>query len=235
MKLKTIIVDDEPLAREGLLMYARECGLVEVLTICENALEAQQALSEHVVDLMFLDIQMPRITGIDFLKSISKPPLVIITSAYPNFALQGYELDVVDYLVKPYPFDRFLKALNKASELFKLKNYTQKEGIVKSEDFIFVKTESRYEKVLFDEILFIEGLENYIIIHTQEKKIITLMRMKNIQDILPTDLFIRTHKSYIICIKAIKAISGNELITTNGSVPISREKRAEIMQMLIGN
>jgi DNA-binding LytR/AlgR family response regulator len=242
-KIKTIVVEDEPLAREGLLTYIQDIDFLEVKAACENALEANRILSSENIDLMFLDIQMPKITGIDFLKSIKEPPIVIMTTAYPNFALQGYELDVLDYLVKPFPFDRFLKAVNKAREFFDMKNSrtggTSPEGIVApttpKEDFFFVKCDHRYEKIHFSDVLYVEGMENYVVIHTPTKQFMTLLRMKNVEEILPPYAFMRIHKSYIASVKAISSIDGNEVVIGNRRLPLSREKKAEILERLLKN
>lgn len=232
-KIQTIVVEDEPLARDGLLTYIKSVDFLQVRKVCEDALEANQALISEHVDLMFLDIQMPRITGIDFLKSLKNPPMVILTTAYPNFALQGYELDVLDYLVKPFPFDRFLKAANKAREFFDLKN---KPDTTKSrEDYFFVKCDYRYEKIRFQDILYVEGMENYVVIYTATQKFVTLLRMKTVEDTLPASDFIRIHKSFIVSLPAISSIDGNEIIISGKRLPMSREKKSEIMERVIKN
>lgn len=233
-KIQTLVVEDEPLAREGLINYIKDIDFLVVKAACENALEANQVLTSAPIDLMFLDIQMPKITGIDFLKSIKEPPMVIMTTAYPNFALQGYELDVLDYLVKPFPFDRFLKAVNKARDFFELKTRTP-EHVATREDYFFVKCDYRYEKIHFDDVLYVEGMENYVVIHTAAKQFITLLRMKNIEETLPASAFIRIHKSYIASVKAISAIDGNEVVVGNKKLPLSREKKAEILERLLKN
>jgi DNA-binding LytR/AlgR family response regulator len=231
-KIQTLIVEDEPLAREGLQMYVREIGFLEIKGACEDALSANKMLSEHSIDLMFLDIQMPKLTGIDFLKSIKNPPMVIMTTAYPNFALQGYELDVIDYLVKPYPFARFLKAVNKARDFFDLKH---KPAETPKEDFFFVKCDYRYEKIQFNDVLYVEGMENYVVIYTAAQKYVTLLRMKNIEETLPSGDFLRIHKSYIVSTRAVTSIDGNEVIVAGKRLPLSREKKAEILEKLVKN
>ena len=232
-KIQTIVVEDEPLAREGLLAYIKSVDFLQVVKVCEDALEANQALISAPVDLMFLDIQMPKITGIDFLKSLKNPPMVIMTTAYPNFALQGYELDVLDYLVKPFPFDRFLKAANKAREFFDLKNKPD-TGRPK-EDYFFVKCDYRFEKIHFKDILYVEGMENYVVIHTASQKFVTLLRMKTIEETVPASDFIRIHKSFIVSLRAITSIDGNEIIVCGKRLPMSREKKSEIMERVIRN
>ncbi len=232
-KIQTIIVEDEPLAREGLLNYIKDVDFLEIKTLCEDALEANRVLASESVDLMFLDIQMPKITGIDFLKSLKSPPMVIMTTAYPNFALQGYELDVLDYLVKPFPFDRFLKAANKARDYFELKNNATGQESGAKEDYFFVKCDYRYEKIHFSDVLYVEGMENYVVIQTAAQKYVTLLRMKNLEEILPISAFMRIHKSYIASIKKISSIDGNEIIINGKRLPVSREKKAEIMEKVI--
>jgi len=231
-KIKTLVVEDEPLAREGLLSYLKEIDFAEVVGVCENALQANEYLASGSVDLMLLDIQMPKVTGIEFIKSLKNPPLVIFTTAYPNFALQGYELDILDYLVKPFPLERLLKAMNKAREFFLLKN----KGVQSSaERFFFVKSDQRYEKIIFDDVLFVEGMENYVVIHTSVKKFITLMRMKDLEEKLPADEFMRVHKSYIVAIQAISSIDGSDLVVAGKNIPMSREKKSEILEILLRN
>jgi DNA-binding LytR/AlgR family response regulator len=232
LKIKTIIVEDEPLAREGLLNYIREVDFLQVNKVCEDALEANQTLALEKIDLMFLDIQMPKITGIDFLKSLKHPPMVVMTTAYPNFALQGYELDVLDYLVKPFPFDRFLKAVNKAREFFQLKTKGPAPG-PNELDYFFIKCDYRYEKIHFTDVLYVEGMENYVVIHTAAQKFVTLLRMKTIEETLPASDFIRIHKSFIVSLRAISSIDGNEVIVAGKRLPISREKRNEILEKVV--
>ncbi len=233
-KIQAIVVEDEPLAREGLLNYIREIDFINVVKACEDAMEANSVLASEKIDLMFLDVQMPRITGIDFLKSLKTPPMVIMTTAYPNFALQGYELDVLDYLIKPFPFDRLLKAANKARDFFELKSKRPDAGKI-SADYFFVKCDYRYEKIHFKDILYIEGMENYVVIFTPARKYVTLLRMKVMEETLPVQEFIRIHKSFIVSVDAISSIDGNEVIVNGKRLPISRDKKSDIMKRLIKN
>lgn len=235
VRIQTMIVEDEPLARDGLLLYIKEVDFLEVRSICEDGSQAHRVLAEQPIDLMFLDIQMPKMTGIEFLKSMKQPPLVIMTTAYPNFALQGFELDVVDYLVKPYPLDRFLKAANKAKEWFDLLNQQRISPEEPVEDYFFVKCDYRFEKIFYRDVQFVEGMENYLVIHTETQKYITLLRMKAIEETLPSKDFLRIHKSYIVSVRAIKAIDGNDVIVGGKRLPISRDKKNEILERLVRN
>lgn len=235
LKIKTMIVEDEPLAREGLMMFIQDIDFLEVVAVCEDALEGNKVLASTSIDLMFLDIHMPKLSGIDFLKSLKEPPMVIMTTAYPNFALQGYELDVIDYLVKPFPFDRFLKSVNKARDFHALKSNSDTQTTSTPQDYFFVKVDYRFEKIHFQDILYVEGMENYIVIYTSSQKYVTLLRMKSIEETLPADKFIRIHKSYIASIKGIDAIDGNQIVIGDKKLPISRDKKSLILERLIKN
>lgn len=231
-KLRALIIEDEPLAMEGLKSYIQEVDFVTVCETCDSALDAYSAIETHEPDLIFLDIQMPKLTGIDFLKTLKKPPMVIFTTAYHNYALQGFELDVVDYLVKPYPFDRFLKAVNKARELQQLQGRMLMERAEK-EDHFYVKTDHRYERINFQDILYIEGMENYVSIHTSKGRIITMMTMKSVEETLIDADFIRIHKTYIVAIDKIEAIDGNQVVIAGKKIPISRQRKNEVLTKIL--
>lgn len=231
-KLRALIIEDEPLAMEGLKSYIQEVDFVTVCETCDSALDAYSAIETHEPDLIFLDIQMPKLTGIDFLKTLKKPPMVIFTTAYHNYALQGFELDVVDYLVKPYPFDRFLKAVNKARELQQLQGRMLMERAEK-EDHFYVKTDHRYERINFQDILYIEGMENYVSIHTSKGRIITMMTMKSVEETLTDADFIRIHKTYIVAIDKIEAIDGNQVVMAGKKIPISRQRKNEVLTKIL--
>lgn len=233
-RIRTILVEDEPLARAGLLSYIHELGIIDLVEICENALEANEALIRHQPDLMFLDIQMPKMTGIEFLKSLPTPPLVVFTTAFPNYALQGFDLDVVDYLVKPYPFERFMKAINKVHQLLNLKNQPAIETALASKSYFYVKTDNKLERINFEDILFIEAMENYVSIFTLEGKVITLMTMKAMEALLPPERFLRIHKTYIIAMDKVQSIQGNEVRIGNKLIPFSRQNREVVLKRLTG-
>lgn len=233
MHLNCLIVDDEPVARKGLEEYVKEVEFLILAGECENAMRASALMSQHPVDLLFLDIQMPKLTGIEFLKTLKAPPLVIFTTAYSEYALEGYALDVVDYLVKPITFERFLKAARKAYDLHNLKKLHANEKV--AEDHFFVKCDSKFEKIYFSEVTFIEGLQNYAVIHTLNRKLITYITMTSLENQLPKDQFMKVHKSYIVSIPQVKAIEGNEILMTQARIPISRTLKDDVVNHILGN
>ena len=243
--IKVIIVDDEPLAQDVLETYVEKFPELSLVRKCNNALEANEVLKSQDIDLMFLDIQMPQLTGIDFLKTLSRPPLVIFTTAYPNYALEGFELNALDYLLKPISLERFIKAVNKAVEQIKLqRNEPGASGSVAVEadqhpDYIFVKADKKLVKVNYHDIIYIEGLKDYVIIRMENQRVITLQTMKSLEDKLPSNRFKRIHRSYIINIDKINAIVGNmvEVIekTQPKHLPIGKNYRDELNDMIEKN
>jgi DNA-binding LytR/AlgR family response regulator len=228
--IKCAIIDDEPFARKGLQGYIGKIPFLELKGVCENALELNSLLRQEPLDLIFLDIEMPYMTGIDFLKNISPASKVIFTTAYEKYALQGFELEVLDYLLKPISFERFIKAANKASDYFRLR-----QSQSTSQDYIFVNTENRLEKICFADILFAEALENYVAIHTREKKIITHLTLKIVQEKLPAAAFIQPHRSYLVAIEKINAIEGNILHILQHRVPVSKYLKEEVMEKIVNS
>ncbi len=234
MKLKCLVIDDEPLARRVIQKYADNLPFIEIIAHCENPLEAIELIHHQQVDIIFLDIQMPRLTGIDFLKTIKNLPPVIITTAYAEFALQGFELDVVDYLMKPFSFDRFLKAVQKAEEtnLNKKRHSTSIPEPEKQEDYIFVKSNKKTFKINLNEILFIEALGDYIKIFTLDKMIISYQSLKNLEGMMPQKSFPRVHKSYIISLSRIDNIEGNMIRIRDKQIPIGTNYKAEFEKLV---
>jgi two-component system, LytTR family, response regulator len=222
VNLKCVIVEDEPLARNLMTDYVSKVPYLTLIEACSNPLKALEVLRVHQIDLLFLDIQMPEITGINFLKTLQKKPLVILTTAYSEYAIESYELDVVDYLLKPITFDRFLKAVDKANQRA---SHPQPVPVSRPGElptpFVFVKDGTKLVKVMWDEILYVEGLKDYVTIHTRTQKVITLQRLKTLETQLPADRFVRVHHSYIIAIKAIDAIHKGEVQIGNAMIPIS--------------
>lgn len=226
--LKCIIVDDEPLAQEVLENYVQRLGgEMKLMKKCSNALDAFESLHNERIDLLFLDIQMPVIDGLSFLKSLKNPPAVILTTAYPNHALEGFELDVVDYLLKPISFERFLKAVNKVIE--------QRKALINGEanaDYMFVKVDSKLVKVNYADIIYIEGMKDYLKIFVKERPLVVHQTMKKIEDLLPKNKFIRVHKSYIISIGAVNSIVGNFIEINGKEIPIGANYKEHLLNMV---
>ena len=234
MKLKSVIVDDEPLAGEGLAKYVEVIDFLELTAIAQNPIELNKILEKERIDLIFLDIQMPYMTGLDFLRIKTNLPMVILTTAYPNYALEGFQFDAVDYLLKPITFNRFFKAANKAKEWYALKNQRSETAAPISEpDFLFIKCENRYEKILIEEILFIQALQNYVIIHTGRGKYMTLLPLKTVEEYLDPTKFLRVHKSYLVAISKVESIDSTELIIQTHPIPISRNLREQVIEVVV--
>lgn len=237
---KCLIVDDERLAQELIENYIKKIPYLEVVASCSSAMEAMQQLAQNEVDIMFLDIQMPDITGVDFLKTLKKAPATIFTTAYSEYALEGYELGLVDYLLKPIEFERFFKAITKAVESLQKQTNSPMTTVTAvvaeqpKEDYFFIKSDSKIVRIAFDDILFIEALQKYIRIYTLDKKVMSLLSLSKIQDMLPTEQFARIHRSYIININRVDSIEGNMVRLLKHKLPISKGQRESFMEMVRG-
>lgn len=229
MKLNCLIVDDEPVARKGLEEYVREIDFLQHIASCENALKAENFLNEGNIDLLLLDIHMPKLSGIDFLKSLKQPPMVIFTTAYSDYALEGYALDIIDYLVKPIPFERFLKAARKAYDFYSLRHKADP-----AHAYFFIKCDHKYEKVNFGDVLYLEAMQNYCIIHVPDRKMITYITFSGLESQLPADKFLKVHKSFIVALDKVKSLDGNEINIGNSRIPISRGLKEEVMKRIMG-
>lgn len=236
-KLKCAIVDDEPLARDVLQGYIDVVDYLELAAVAENVLELDQILEKETINLIFLDIQMPFMTGMDFLKVKKNLPMVIITTAFPNFALEGFLFDVVDYLLKPITFNHFFKAIGKAQNQYHIKtsiNNIHTEIPKQDESSFFVKCENKYEKIFVDKILFVQALQNYVVIQCEMEKFMSLMPLKTIEENLNPEIFIRVHKSYLVAIPKIRTLENHELIVSNGQqIPISRNFRKSVHEKVL--
>jgi DNA-binding LytR/AlgR family response regulator len=226
--INCLVVDDEPIAREGIMEYISQIDYLNPVAQCKSALEAAGLLQKSKIDLIFIDIQMPKLTGIEFVKALSNPPLIIFTTAYSEYALEGFELDVVDYLLKPISFARFLKAVEKAQSYLNARN----KNISITHEFFFIKCNGKIEKITMDDVVYIEALANYVIIHTRQKKYITYLTFSGIEEQLPGHLFVRIHKSFLVAISAIQTIDGNEVITGLMRLPLSKSYRNEVMSRI---
>jgi DNA-binding LytR/AlgR family response regulator len=228
MKLSCLIVDDEPMARKGLEEYVKDVSFLEHVGSCENAVKASEFLQQKEVDLMLLDINMPHITGIEFLKSLERPPMVIFTTAHPDYALESYSLDVLDYLVKPILFDRFQKAAQKAHDYQLLRGSS-----IPSSDFFFIKCDHVFEKVYFNAVLYVEAMQNYCILHTTARKLIAYITLSGLEDKLPKANFMKVHKSFIVSLDKITALDGNDLFIGKAQIPVSRNLKDEVMKRVM--
>lgn len=233
MNMRCIIVDDEPLVRELLEDNLRQVPFLQLVKSCKNALEAIEVLQEEQVDLIFLDIQMPRLNGMQFLRSLDHPPLVIMVTAYEKYAVESFDLQVVDYIVKPFSFDRFLKACNRAAELFRMRKSEISSETVKNYDF-FVNVEYTLVKIVAADIRYVEGLKDYIKIHLSSaaKPVLTRMSLKSIEAKLPPGFFIRTHKSFLVAISGITTIKRDFVCIGTTEIPVSETFRDNINKVL---
>lgn len=237
MKMRCIIIDDEPLAVDVLETYLNQIEGMEIVAKCNNPLDAITIFNKHQVDLVFLDIEMPNVTGLDLVKTVENIPQFIFTTAYPQYALEGFELNATDYLVKPIPFQRFLKAVSRAKEKYELEKSTRTQSNTSSEennnDFIFIKSEYENIKVNLQDIEYIEGLKDYIKIHFKEqaKTLLTLSSFKAILEKLPSN-FIRTHRSYIINIDCIRAIQKTNVVINDIRIPIGETYKKAVLKKL---
>jgi DNA-binding LytR/AlgR family response regulator len=224
-KLTCIIIDDEPIARKVLYEFAGQLSFLTVAAQFENTARAEAWLQEHPVDLIFLDIEMPKVSGLDWLKSLDAKPMVILCTAFPKYALEGYELDIVDYLLKPVAFDRFLKAVQKARDFAELKQ-------LRHADFLFVRCEKRIEKLELRDIHYIESLGNYVRIHLPGRQLLAYLTLKGIESQLPATDFVKVHQSYLINFSKITAMEGNQVVVKDQYLPVSRSFREPLMRMI---
>ncbi len=235
--IRCLVVDDEPLALDILEDYISKVPFLDLVKTTTSAIEALQLVQQDQIDLVFLDVQMPELTGIQFLKIINGKCQVILTTAYPQYALEGYELNVVDYLLKPIPFDRFYKAVQKVQQ----QNHTQAVApepvaapvvVNNAPDFIFVKTEHKIQKIYLDDILYIEGLKDYISIFTAAERVITLQNMKKMEEVLPSGRFVRVHKSYIVSLDKIESIERSRISICDKVIPIGDTYRDQFFKLI---
>ena len=242
--LKALIIDDEPLAHKIILEYVKDVSFVEIVGQCHLATEALSVLRNQEVDLLFLDINMPKLTGLDFLRTLQRKPLVIITSAYQEYALESFELDVCDYLLKPFRFDRFLKAVNKAQELYLLKNaktqtesspIAPKSSPVKSPPTLFVKSDKKHIQLDLSEIYYLESYGNYVKVWLEKEFHLTPKTMTSFETLLPSDTYFRIHKSFIINRQFIDYLEGNFVLMKNGKqLPIGKNNRGAFKAFIGG-
>jgi len=228
--INCLVVDDEPIARSGLLEYIDQIDFLHAVDVCKNAIEASVALQKNRVDLIFLDIQMPKITGISFLKNLSHPPLIIFTTAYPEYAIDGFELNVLDYLLKPISFDRFFRAVSKAQS--QLNVNIKHDVTMVSGSYFFIKSNQKLEKINFMDVLYLEAMANYVLLYTTSKKHVVYMSFKGLESQLPEGYFIKIHKSFIVAVNAISSIDNYEVTVGDKTLPISKSHRSLVMERI---
>jgi len=232
MQLRTIIADDEPIARRGMEEELKEIDFISIAGIAEDSFQAMQLIVTLQPDLLLLDIEMPGLNGLELIKSLESPPMVIITTAYPEYALEGYVLDVMDYLIKPIDFHRLLKACSKAKEFYQLRQQATGPDSGKVEYF-FIKCNGKHEKVGFSEILFVEAADNYIVIHLPGKKMMTYQTLKNMEAMLPPARFMKVHKSFIVAVDKVTGFEGHELTVQQFRIPVSRNLKENVLARII--
>jgi DNA-binding LytR/AlgR family response regulator len=239
VKLNCIIVDDEPLARNLLGDYVRKVPLLNLVDALPNALSVMDVLRNNQIDVLFLDVQMPELTGISLLKILKKKPMIILTTAYSEYALEGYELDVTDYLLKPITFERFLRAIDKVTQRLDVSQpaapITEPPVVLQASPFVFVKDGTKLVKLRLDEILYVEGLKDYVTIHTKAQKVISLQRLKALEDQLPSDKFIRIHNSFIVALNAIDVIHKNDVQVGPAMLPIGETYKKAFREFIDRN
>jgi len=231
--IRCLVVDDEPPAREIIRRYILEVPTLKFAGECANAIQAFALLQQQEIDLMFLDIRMPQLNGNNFLKTLKNPPKVIFTTAYPEYAVEGYELDVVDYLLKPIPFDRFLKAVNKAFQLTSPKNdVAVPPEEKKKESFVYFRADRKMVKVMLQDIYYIESMKDYVKVFTSNGMIITKQSISSVEAMLPEKEFIRSHRSYIVSLQHIKSFTSELIEIRDTEIPIGKLFRNEVMKTL---
>ena len=230
--LKCLIVDDELIATKIIANYAGKVDFLQVEAVCSSSVEAAGMLQNKEIDLMFLDINMPRLSGIEFLESLDKAPLTILTTAYSEYALEGFRLHVVDYLLKPFSFQRFFQAVQKANDLFRSRLLLQKNEEEKTTD-IYIRQGDAFLRINWDEILFVEAMQNYLKLHLGGKVFVIRQTMASLEEMLPTDVFFRIHKSFLVNIARIDAVSGGRLFISGIELPISKLRKEELMNTVV--
>nr|WP_294906553.1 LytTR family DNA-binding domain-containing protein [uncultured Lacibacter sp.] len=233
-KIRCLVVDDEPPAREIMKQYIADTPMLQLEGECANAIHAIGFLQQHPVDLIFLDIRMPQLSGTDFLKTLQHPPKVIFTTAHAEYALEGYELDVVDYLLKPVRFDRFLKAVNKAYQHSNIKTTLEKPMVEqeKKEAFVYFRADRKMIKVMLDDILYIESMKDYVKVVTPQETIITKQSISSVEAMLPEQQFIRSHRSFIVSLNSIRSFTSELIQIGKTEIPIGKLYRSEVLKTL---
>nr|WP_297913694.1 LytTR family DNA-binding domain-containing protein [uncultured Allomuricauda sp.] len=233
--MRCVVIDDEPLARECVINYIDQIDFLSCVGVGISALDIPPILGQHEVDILFLDVQMPMMNGLEYLKSNPNAPMTILTTAFPNYAIEGFDLNVLDYLLKPISFNRFFAAVTKAKQQNHLLKRHDTKALHDSESCFFIKCDGKYEKIYHDDILFVEAMQNYVIIQTTKRKYISLLFLKNVAEKLSPDRFIRVHKSYIVALDKIEGVAQHELQIATYTIPLSRNYRKQVVPRILGD
>lgn len=231
-EIQCLIVDDEPLARKLIAGHVEKLPGWQIAGMCKNAIEAYELLMKDPVDVLFLDINMPVVSGIDFYRSLKDPPFLVFTTAYPEYAVEGFELEAVDYLLKPITFDRFIRTAERIKEKIEGRKNVQESLFNRAPDFIFIKHFSKLVKVRFEDILYLEAQKDFVKFVTSNDELLAGMTMKEAEDILPADRFLRVHRSYIVSLNAVTAMFGNTIEIGSHEIPIGANYKEEVMRRL---
>lgn len=231
-RIKCLIVDDESIAIKGIINYIEKLDFLEAAAYCSSALEAAEILKKSEIDLMFLDINMPHLTGLEFLETLDKPPLTIITTAYSEYAIEGFRLHVVDYLLKPIAFQRFFQAVSKAQTLFR-SQLIMKDGHEGTKSDMYIRQGDAFLRIEWEDILYAEGMQNYVKLYFKDKVLTIHQTMASLEEILPKNHFFRTHRSYLINISHIHKISGGEVSIHGSNLPIAKPKRQDLLNAVV--
>lgn len=229
--MKCLVVDDEPFAIEGITDHIGKLNFLHAAGTCSSAIEAKEILREKDIDLMFLDINMPDLTGLEFLESLDNPPLTILTTAYSEYAMDGYRLNVVDYLLKPIGFQRFFQAAEKAREVFMSRSSLQRNDELPQE--MYIRQGDSFMKIVWEDILYVESMQNYLKLHFEEKTFTIHQTMTSLEDLLPKDAFFRIHKSYLVNISHIDMVSGGRIFIRGKELPLSKHRKDELLNNVI--
>jgi DNA-binding LytR/AlgR family response regulator len=234
MRTSCIIVDDEPLARDVLIKYISDCPILELKMSCKNAFEAIEVMKNQDIRVVFLDINMPKLSGLSMVKTMDHPPQIIFTTAYPEYAVEGFEVDATDYLVKPFSFERFMKAVNKALEREKIRDRLDDVKDINGAGKFIVKADGKLYQIEWKDIVFFEAMGDYVKVHTITRMLITHDTMKNIEDKLPAGMFLKVHRSFIISPVKIEFIEGNRIKLGKEFVPVGQSYRSNLESYLKG-
>lgn len=230
--LRCLIVDDEPVAIQGIVYYIGKLDFLEVSDTCSSALEAAEILKQKEIDLLFLDINMPHLSGLEFLESLDKAPLTILTTAYSEYALEGYRLNVVDYLLKPIAFDRFFRASSKAQKIFQSRIILQKRG-EETNLHMYVRQNNAFVRIIWEDILYVEGMQNYLKLYFKDRTLIIHQTMISIEEVLPKEFFFKIHRSFIVNIAHIDSIIGGCILIDGKELPIALKRKNELLKTVV--